>query len=216
MKQEQIMNNKKTVLVLAPHTDDGELGCGGTIARLIDEGKEVYYAAFSSCRRSLPAGLAPDTLINELKAATTILGIPETNLVVFDYDVRYFPTNRQEILEDMVKLQRKLNPDLILLPGSNDLHQDHQTIHNEGLRAFKSSTILGYELPWNNLVFQTSCFIKLTSVHLDKKMNALLEYKSQLKRNYLNKEFIYGLATTRGVQIGAQFAEAFQVMKYID
>lgn len=210
------MNNKKTILVLAPHTDDGELGCGGSIARMIEEGKEVYYAAFSTCRRSLPENLAPDTLEKELKLATAVLGIPEKNLIVFDYDVRHFSQHRQQILEDMVTLQRKLNPDMVLMPGSNDLHQDHQIIHNEGLRAYKSATILGYELPWNNLVFQTNCFLKLKPEHLRKKMDALLEYKSQLKRNYLNEQFIYGLATTRGVQIGEQYAEAFQVMKYID
>ena len=210
------MNNKNKILVLAPHTDDGELGCGASIARFVDEGKDVYYVAFSTCRRSLPENLSPDTLEIELRAATAILGIPKSNLIILDYDVRNFPQHRQEILEDMVKIQKQLQPDLVLMPGSNDLHQDHQTIHQEALRAFKSCSILGYELPWNNLVFQTNFFFKLMPGHLQKKMDALLEYKSQLKRNYLNKEFIYGLATTRGVQIGEQYAEAFQVMKFID
>ena len=50
------MNNIKNVLILAPHTDDGELGCGGTIAKLIEEGSEVYYAAFSVCETSVPEG----------------------------------------------------------------------------------------------------------------------------------------------------------------
>ena len=58
------------VLVLAPHTDDGELGCGGSIAKFLEQGKEVYYAAFSLCRRSLGEGLVPDTLEIEVKAAT--------------------------------------------------------------------------------------------------------------------------------------------------
>jgi LmbE family N-acetylglucosaminyl deacetylase len=68
------MFNPNRILVLAPHTDDGELGCGGTIAKYCAEGKEVFYAAFSDCQKSLAAGLAPDTLKNECKNATELLG----------------------------------------------------------------------------------------------------------------------------------------------
>ena len=209
------MVNKKRILVLAPHTDDGELGLGGSIARFVDEGKEIYYAAFSICRNSLEEGLSPDTLEKELNNATKILGIPPENLRLFDYNVRNFNSYRQNILEDMVKLKKELNPDLIFLPCSTDLHQDHQVIHNEGLRSFRDISILGYELPWNNLNFQTSCFIKLKEVHILKKAKALKEYKSQLHRSYLNENFIRGLAISRGVQVNSEFAEAFEVLKFI-
>ena len=209
------MIDKNRFLILAPHTDDGELGLGGSISRLLSERKEIYYAAFSLCKRSLEPGLAPDTLEKELKAATKILGIPQQNLRLFDYDVRHFSTYRQNILEDMVVLKKELNPDVVFLPCSSDLHQDHQVIHNEGLRAFKDATIFGYELPWNNLNFQTNCFLKLSEENIQKKIEALKEYKSQSHRAYLNEAFIRGLANARGVQIGAEFAEAFEVMKVI-
>lgn len=209
------MINKKRFLILAPHTDDGELGLGGSIARFIDEEREVYYAAFSLCRRSLEPGLAPDTLEIEVKAATKILGIPSENLRLFDYDVRNFSSFRQNILEDMIVLKKELNPEVVFLPCSSDLHQDHQVIHNEGLRAFKDASVFGYELPWNNLNFQTSCFIKLSEKQLMKKVEALKEYHSQSHRAYLNEAFIRGLAIARGVQIGTEFAEAFEVMKVI-
>src|SRR6185436_16699098 len=100
------MFNPARIMVLAPHTDDGELGCGGTIAKLISEGKEVFYAAFSLCRRTLDEGLAPDTLEIEVKAATKVLGIKPANLKLYDYDVRNFHSFRQDILEDMVRLKK--------------------------------------------------------------------------------------------------------------
>lgn len=206
---------KKKILVLAPHTDDGELGLGGAIDRMVTEGKEVYYSAFSLCRRSLEPGLAPDTLEIEVKEATKILGIQPDHLRLFDYDVRHFSTFRQNILEDMILLKKEINPELVFLPCSSDLHQDHQIIHNEGLRAFKDASILGYELPWNNLNFRTSCFIKLNEQNVLKKLEALQAYKSQSHRAYLNEGFIRGLATARGVQIGTRFAEAFEVLKVI-
>ena len=92
------------VLVLAPHTDDGEFGAGGTMARLVESGAHVRYVAFSIATRSLPDGFAPDTLARELREATAELGIPEENLTVHDFDVRTFPTHRQDILELLVAL----------------------------------------------------------------------------------------------------------------
>ena len=60
----------ETILILAPHTDDGELGCGGTIHKLTQLGKKVIYVAFSTCEESVPEGFAPDVLTHEVKAAT--------------------------------------------------------------------------------------------------------------------------------------------------
>ena len=87
------------VLVLAPHTDDGELGCGGTIARLIDEGHTIWYAAFSICEESVPEGFPKDALEKEVKLATQSLGIKPENLILKKYPVRKFNTFRQEIFE---------------------------------------------------------------------------------------------------------------------
>jgi len=203
------------VLILAPHTDDGELGCGGTISKFLADGKEVFYSAFSLCRRSLEPGLAPDTLEIEVKAATKVLGIKPENLRLFDYDVRNFYANRQEILEDLVRLKKEVKPYLVFTPSSTDLHQDHQVIHNEALRAFKDVSILGYELPWNNLSIKTNCFITLEEKNVIKKAEALKEYKSQAHRKYCNENFIRSLATARGVQAGVDFAEAFEVLKIV-
>jgi LmbE family N-acetylglucosaminyl deacetylase len=207
--------NKQKILVLAPHTDDGELGCGGAIARFAKEGKEVHYVAFSICTRSLPKGMAPDTLAVEVKKATAILGVDAANLTLFDFDVRMFKEHRQEILEEMIKLKNRINPDLVFVPSPTDIHQDHQAISEEGLRAFKNTTLLGYEMPWNNVTFNTRCFIKLEEEHLRVKINALMEYKSQKHRTYLNEDFIRSLAMIRGVQTGTQFAESFEVIRWV-
>ena len=209
------MQEFEKILVLAPHTDDGELGCGGTIHKFSSEGSEVFYAAFSICTRSLPEHLHPMTLANELKAAAKILGIKQENLILFDFDVRHFPSLRQQILEEMIKLRTAVNPDLVFMPNCNDIHQDHQTIYAEGLRAFKQTTILGYELPWNNLTFTTNTFIKLSEENVKTKIAALKEYKSQSSRTYLNDDFIHSLAKTRGVQIGSEYAEAFELIRWI-
>lgn len=205
----------KRILVLAPHTDDGEVGCGGSIAKFVEEGIEVYYVAFSTARKSLRSGLPPNILEIEVKKAIKKLGLKESNLILFDYEVREFPQFRQEILEDLIKIRNSINPDLILVPSLNDIHQDHQVIARESLRAFKKSTLLGYEEPWNNMVFSTRNFIKLKERHISQKIEALKCYKSQMHRTYLTEDFVWGLAKIRGTQIENEYAEAFEVLRLI-
>ncbi|HEX2627454.1 MAG TPA: PIG-L family deacetylase, partial [Chitinophagaceae bacterium] len=172
------MFNPQRILILAPHTDDGELGCGGTIARFCSNKKEVHYAAFSDCKRSLPAGSAPDTLEKECKKAIHALGMHPSKLLLYDFEVREFTQKRQEILQEMISLNKYIQPELVFIPCATDIHQDHQVIHNEALRAFKHSSIFGYELPWNQSRFNTTLFNKLTAEEVDKKVKALLCYQS--------------------------------------
>ncbi len=205
----------KRVLVLAPHTDDGEFGCGGTMARLVEAGCEVRYVAFSIATRSLPAGYAPDTLAREVRAATTELGIPESHLTVHDFDVRTFPERRQEILELRVALWEGDRPDAVLQPSHHDVHQDHQTIAQEGLRAFKRTTVLGYEIPWNNFEFSYGAYVSLEQRHLEKKVAALERYASQQHRRYANAEYVWNLARVHGINVSREYAEVFQVYRVV-
>ncbi len=209
------MINPNKILVLAPHTDDGELGCGGSIARFCSEKKEVYYAAFSLCKKSLPAGLPADTLEKECKAAIKQLGMDEGKLMLHDFEVREFIQKRQSILERLVNLNKEIQPDLIFIPSASDIHQDHQVIHVEAIRAFKNSSILGYELPWNQTHYHSGLFIKLSAKNIDSKVKALKAYQSQSHRNYMQEDFTRSLAKVRGVQCSAGYAEAFEVYRLI-
>jgi LmbE family N-acetylglucosaminyl deacetylase len=207
--------NKNKILVLAPHTDDGELGAGGSIHRFISEGKEVYYVAFSTAEESVPENFPKNILSDEVKVATKTLGINENNLIIFGHEVRKLNYFRQEILESLIKIKKDICPDLVLMPSPHDIHQDHVTIAQEGLRAFKDTSILGYELLWNNLSFDTTCFVKLEEKNIEAKYNALQAYKSQAGRDYMSKEFIYAHSLTRGVQARSKYAEAFEVLRWI-
>ncbi len=205
----------KRLLVLAPHTDDAELGCGGTIARLLEEGLDIHIAAFSTAKESLQDGSPPDTLKKEFFHATDILGIDSSKRFVYDYPVRHLSYHRQAVLEDLVKLGKDLSPDVAFVPSGSDVHQDHQVLYTEAVRAFKRITLWGYELPWNHISFSAQAFVTLDRRHLERKWQALLAYQSQidLKRGYFTKEFIEGLARVRGAQLGVEFAEAFEVVR---
>ena len=203
------------ILVLSPHTDDGELGCGGCIAKFIEEGKRVTYVALSACEKSVPKEYPSDILRKEVGAATKVLGIKEKDLLLYDFDVREFPRYRQEILDSLLEVRDKIKPDIVFTPSSFDTHQDHQVVRQEALRAFKMCSILGYEQPWNNITFNTSAFVSLSEENIQGKIDALRCYETQSDRKYLNAEFIRGLATTRGTQINEQYAEAFEVIRWV-
>lgn len=205
--------NSENILILAPHTDDGELGAGATINLLTEKGKNVVYAAFSTAEQSVSDDFPKDILKTEVKTATGKLGINPNNLLIYNYEVRKLSYVRQEILEELIRIKNQYSFDTVFIPSLHDIHQDHTTIAQEGVRAFKNCTLLGYELIWNNLTFNTQCFIKLKEKHIQAKINALQEYKSQGKRNYLSPEFIFALAKARGVQIGCEYAEAFEVIR---
>lgn len=192
-------------LFLSPHTDDAELGCGATMARLAEGGHTVIVIAFSWCNN--------EGLIKEYKDSCRSIGVNIRNY--HDFTVRKFSEERQQILDSMISMRDQINPDVVFIPSSSDFHQDHKVIYEEGIRAFKHSTIYCYELPWNNLSFNATAFFKVTGDQLQKKVEALMKYESQKHRNYMNADFVKSLAKVRGVQAGCEYAEAFEVKRLI-
>lgn len=204
----------RRILVLAPHTDDGELGAGATLHRLGAQGAALHYVAFSGCEESVPAGFPRDILRHEVIEATACLGFAADNVRVLNYKVRRFNEARQDILEDMVTLRRAIDPDLVLMPSLQDVHQDHGVIAQEGRRAFKNCTLLSYELPWNSFGVEPAAFMAVSRENLDAKIGAVARYRSQGQRPYMQPEVIDSWARFRGLSGAGTWAEAFEVVRW--
>lgn len=205
------------ILIISPHTDDAELGCGGSIIRFIQESHNIFWLTFSTAEDSLPEGFPKNALKNEFLNVLKSLNLNESNYKICNFRVRYLHEHRQDILQELIELRSHVNPELVIGPSINDFHQDHQIVANEMIRAFKTtSSIICYELPWNHIEFNTQLFIKLSEKHLEKKCELLYNYKSQLarNRNYFSNKFIQGLAKVRGVQCNSEYAEAFEVIRW--
>ncbi|MCK4387918.1 MAG: PIG-L family deacetylase [Dehalococcoidia bacterium] len=192
-------------IVLSPHTDDGELGCGGTIARLVSQGAELTYLAFSAGKR--------EVLRDETARALTVLGV--SSYQILDFEIRKFLHYRQEILQILYDYNKSNRVDLVLTPSRIDLHQDHQVVTQEVMRAFKTCTILGYELPWNNIAFTTNYFVRLEKEDVEKKIKSLKCYDTQKDKYYFNEDFLRGLLKVRGTQIQTDCAEAFEAIRVV-
>ena len=191
------------ILALSAHTDDIEFACGASINRWITEGAEVHAVSFTSASAQK----------KEFEESSKVLGIKNTEL--FQYPVRRFGEFRQRILDEMVYLERRIQPDIVLVPSSTDTHQDHQVIRDEGFRAFKRHSLLGYEMPQNNLSFQTNLFVRVSGLDIHIKVQSLRCYESQKHRPYITEEFIRSLALVRGMQAGCKYAEAYEVIRWM-
>ncbi len=200
------------ILVLSPHTDDVELGCGGSLTKWVEK-HHVYVVAFSPCVESIPDDWEKNSTKTEFTNSMQTLGC---DYELLDFPVRKFPEYRQDILDFMVKTNEVVKPDLVVGSSKNDLHQDHKTIAEEMLRAFRCS-VLGYESPFNNSGFNPTYYERLTQEHLYKKKTLIGMYRSQKAKNqsYFSKEFIFGLARVRGSQIKSLYAEAFECYRFV-
>lgn len=195
-----------------------ELGAGGTLCKLLEQGAEIYWVVFSTAESSLPANMPKDTLKKEFISVIKQAGLDDDHYKIYDFRVRYLSQYRQEVLDEIINIRKQVQPDLVVGPSLNDHHQDHQVVANEMVRAFKnSSSIISYELPWNHITFNMQLFYRLNKTHIDKKIKLLKNYKSQIaiNRPYFSSEFIRGAARTRGVQVNCEYAEAFEVIRWI-
>lgn len=210
------MKAHERVLAIGAHTDDIELGCGAYLSRLRREGSDIMAAAFSRAELSLGPDMAPDTLEREFRNSMALLDITD-RVHMGAIAVRDFPDHRQEILEELVRIKREFQPDLVITMNSKDTHQDHQVVHGESVRAFRGTTLLGYESPWNQRKSNNDLFVEVQPEDVEMKIAMLGEYKSQatLKRSYVDPEYVHSAATFRGYQGRLPLAELYEVITMV-
>jgi LmbE family N-acetylglucosaminyl deacetylase len=186
---------------------------GATIARLVEEKCEFRWLILSNATISLPDGFDSDTLINEQLAAAEVLGIPRENLTFRDYPVRNFDKHRQDILEELVCFKKDFMPDHVFCPSSNDIHQDHFTVHRETVRAFKNTNLFGYDLPWNYTEQNMNYSFRISHEHAEKKIKALSCYKSQEHRKYMDVDLIKSILKFRALNTAYDLCETFECVR---
>ncbi len=199
------------VLALSPHTDDVELGAGALLARLVDEGAEVTVVAFSTGHHL--SGATKD----EMAAAMEVLGI--TTWTLRNYPDHFYSRQRQTLLRDLEHLRDALEPDLVLVPASGDPHQDHHTATQETLRAWRwrNVRILGYETLRTRTAaepLRLTCYAPASGPYWTRKWAAIYAYASQRYNECMKEDVVRGLARFRGAQVGCQYAEAFEVLRW--
>lgn len=203
------------ILGLCPHIDD-EMGILPFIfysQKNLNVEYFVFY--FSDCQKSTrQLGFSSNVLRQENKFVIKSLGVPSKNVFFEDYPVRDFFKFRQNILERMIEFRENIQPDIVLLPGTKDIHQDHKCIFEEGCRCFKNhATLIGFSYPWNSFEDVNNIFIEIDKVTADKIVSLLGNYKSQKTRLYMKEDFIRANFIANGIKIGKPMAVGYEFIK---
>ena len=206
----------KKYLFIGAHPDDIEFGAGATLAKAVRLGIECHTLVFSNCQESLSQESEMDALVLESTEALKTLGVNAENMVWERFPVRKFAESRTRILQFLIDNYRISHWDRVYIPSQNDVHQDHSVVSQESIRALKFSTILGYELPWNNFESRVTFYNSLSPNDSQRKLDAISKFKSQQNRFYAMPEKIQAVLAFRGLQINVSQAEAFEVLRWID
>ncbi len=200
----------KRVLFLGAHPDDIELGCGALIHHIVKQ-TEILCVTLSDNQKN------PDlkNVKTEQYEAMAVLGVPENKIIFGPFTTRIFPDARQEILEYFLQLRRDFQPDLIFVHSKQDVHQDHLTMTDEALRAFRGITVLGFDVVRSSYGFFPHFLVEVTEEDLNKKIEALSCYETYRDRYYFNSELTRAIMVRHGALAECSFAEGFDILRIV-
>jgi LmbE family N-acetylglucosaminyl deacetylase len=201
------------ILCLGAHSDDIEIGCGGTILRLLSyyPNLDVYWVVFSSGRaREREARTSAALFLKHAK---------RRKVVVSHFRDGFFPYEGAKVKEFFERLKKKVNPDLIFTHYRADRHQDHRTISDLTWNTWRQHLVLEYEIPkYDGDLGSPNCFVPLTREICSRKIKYICDvFQTQSNKAWLTTDTFQGLMRLRGVECAApdKYAEAFYCRKFV-
>lgn len=200
----------QSLLFLGAHPDDIELGCGALIANVCQQ-TSIHCMTFSDNQKN------PDLLhlVEEHHASMHALGLRDDQIELGTFETRRFPEHRQEILEKMLDLKKKFKPEIVFVHTSQDIHQDHITVTQEALRAFRGTTVLGYDVLRSSYGFFPHFLVEVTQESVNRKIDALGKYATYSNRYYFSAEVLRSTAIRHGALAERPFAEGFDIIRIV-
>lgn len=200
-----------TILSLGAHCDDIEIGCGGSMLKIIEEYniREVQWIVFSS---------------NEVRRAEALISanqflkdVPEKRIKIEDFRDGYLPFQGTEVKEYFENLKNEIQPDLIFTHYRDDRHQDHRLINELTWNTFRNHFILEYEVVKYDGDFGIpNLFVPLEENMLGRKNEIILNaFASQASKHWFDLETFNALPRLRGLESSTRFAEAFYTRKIV-
>ena len=204
------------ILCLGAHCDDIEIGCGGTLLRLIEDCSGsliVRWVVFSSSPARKKEAM--------LSAAAFLKGTRENAINIHNFEDSFFPYNNNagEIKKYLHQLSRDFSPDLIFTHCGRDRHQDHRLVSELTWNAFRDHWILEYEVPkYDGDLGSPNVFVPLQeSICRDKVSHLTRYFKSQRDKSWFTRETFLSLQRIRGIECNSSsgYAEAFYCRKVV-
>lgn len=200
----------KRVLFLGAHPDDIELGCGALLHHIVKQ-TNVLCVTLSDNQKNPDLKNVKDEHYRSMK----ILGVPKEKVVFGPFTTRVFPDSRQEILEYFLKLRKDFKPDIIFVHTKQDVHQDHNTMSDEALRAFRGITVLGFDVVRSSYGFFPHFLAEVTEEDVSAKIEALSQYETYRDKYYFNNELTRSIMVRHGALAELPFAEGFDILRIV-
>ena len=200
----------KKVCFIGAHPDDIELGSGALIAHIADKTEVMCYTLSNNQKNPLLSNV-----INEHYASMETLGVPRDHVVVGKFETRRFPQARQEILESLIEINRTFHPEIVFVHTKADVHQDHGTLTEEALRAFRGTTVLGFDVIRSSYGFFPSFLVEVTESDVEKKISALAQYHTYTSKYYFDPAVTRATLIRNGALAERPFAEGFDILRII-
>jgi len=200
----------KQVLFIGAHPDDIELGAGALIHNILPH-CEVTCVTLSNNQKNP----ALKNVLSEHYKSMKVLGVPRENVIIEKFETRYMPEHRQEILEYLLKLRNEIQPDIIFTHSEEDIHQDHNAITREALRAYRGITVLGFDVVRSSHGFFPNYFVEVSKEDVEKKIEALAQYKTYQSKYYFNAELLRATMIRHGALAEKPFAEGFDILRIV-
>jgi N-acetylglucosamine malate deacetylase 1 len=198
------------ICFIGAHPDDIELGCGALIAQ-INRKAEVLCITLSDNQMNP----ALTEVVHEHRRSMQVLGVRPENVIVGSFETRRFPEARQEILEYLIEINRMHHPEVVFVHTRADIHQDHATVTEEALRAFRGTTVLGFDVLRSSYGFFPNFLVEVGEPDVLKKIAALAEYKTYQGKYYFNPELTRATLIRHGALAERPFAEGFDILRVI-
>jgi N-acetylglucosamine malate deacetylase 1 len=198
------------VCFIGAHPDDIELGCGALISH-ISHSTDILSVTLSDNQKE-PALVK---VVDEHYRSMAILGVPKENIIVGEFETRRFPHSRQEILEFLIGLNQIHHPEIVFVHTRADIHQDHQTVTEEALRAFRGTTVLGFDVIRSSYGFFPNFLVEVTEKDVECKLRALAEYKTYAEKYYFDPMVTRATMIRHGALAERPFAEGFDILRII-
>jgi LmbE family N-acetylglucosaminyl deacetylase len=209
MNQDMHFYGRK-VFFIGAHPDDIELGSGALIAHIAAQ-TDVICVTLSDNQKN-PALV---NLKEEHYNSMRVLGVPRENVFLEAFETRRFPHNRQEILEYLISMNRTHRPDIVFCHTRADIHQDHATVTEETLRAFRGTTVLGFDVVRSSYGFFPSFLVEVSEADVQRKVDALAEYHTYASKYYFDPQVTRSTLVRHGALAERPFAEGFDILRVI-
>lgn len=200
----------QSVLFVGAHPDDIELGAGALIAHITPLTR-VICVTLSDNQKNPALG----NVVGEHRRSMAVLGVPEENVIIGQFETRRFPHARQEILEYLIGLNRTYHPDIVFTHTRQDIHQDHATVTDEVLRAFRGTTVLGFDVIRSSYGFFPSFLVEVSEKDVETKLKALAEYHTYDAKYYFDPNVTRATLIRHGALAERPYAEGFDILRIV-